>query len=398
VGNTFSIRENDGGFGVRDCPTKFKYVRYNPLYMDQHRPGRRELLVAAGAVAAGFAAGCAEPRTDSSIEGSSAHTIDRENRAEGSAYTDVYDAVIDSVTQVRVFGIESPDLDGEGRGQGSGFLVEGDYIVTNEHVVAGGEEIDLQYINGDWTSTTLLGTDVHSDLAVLEADRVPDEATPLGLAAEHPVVGQEVLAVGNPYGLEGSMSAGIVSGVDRTVPAPEQEFSFSNVIQTDAAVNPGNSGGPLVDLDGTVAGVVNAGGGNNIGFAISAALTHRVVPALVEDGEYEHAYLGIQLRTVDRLVAEENDLAEATGVVVVDTEPNGAADGVLQGAERFVERRGESVPVGGDVIRAIDGDPIPDRHALSTYLALETSPDERVDVDVFRDGTRETIGLSLGTR
>jgi serine protease Do len=366
--------------------------------MEQHRPGRRELLATTGVAAAGFLAGCAEPRTDSSIEGSSAHTIDRENRAEGSAYTDVYDAVIDSVTQVRVFGIENPDREGEGRGQGSGFLVEGDYLVTNEHVVAGSEEIDLQYINGDWTSTMLLGTDVYSDLAVLEADHVPEEATPLGLADDHPVVGQEVLAVGNPYGLEGSMSAGIVSGIDRTVPAPEQEFSFSNVVQTDAAVNPGNSGGPLVDLDGTVVGVVNAGGGNNIGFAISAALARRVVPSLVEEGEYEHAYLGIQLRTVDRLVAEENDLDEATGVIVIETEPNGAADGVLRGAERLADRRGEPIPIGGDVIRAIDGDPIPDRHALSSHLALEASPGDTVDVDVHRDGTHETVELTLGTR
>ncbi|WP_306056350.1 S1C family serine protease [Natronococcus wangiae] len=366
--------------------------------MDQYRPGRRELLATAGTAVTGLVAGCATPRTDSSIEGSSSHGIDRENRADGSTYTDVYDAIIDSVTQVRVFGIEDPVTEEEGRGQGSGFVVDGEYIVTNEHVVAGGEEVDLQYINGDWTTTRLLGTDVHSDLAVLEADHVPEEATPLGLADERPVVGQEVLAIGNPLGLEGSMSEGIVSGVDRTVPAPHGGFSFSNVVQTDAAVNPGNSGGPLVDLSGNVVGIVNAGGGNNIGFAISAALARRVVPALIEDGEYEHAFMGILLRSVDRLVAEENDLDEATGVIVTETIPGEAADGVFEGADRSVRRRGEEVPVGGDVILAIDGEPIPDRHALSTHLALETSPGDTIAVEIRRGRREETVEFTLGAR
>jgi serine protease Do len=366
--------------------------------MDQHRPGRRALLTTAGVGIATLVAGCAEPRTDHSIEGSSSHDIDPDNRAAGSAYTEVYEAIIDSVTLVRTFGVEDPLTEEEGRGQGSGFLVDDGYIVTNEHVVYGGEEVDLQYINGDWTSTTLVGTDRYSDLAVLEADHVPDGATPLGLAEQRPVVGQEVVAIGNPMGLEGSMSEGIVSGVNRTLDAPHSDFSFSNVVQTDAAVNPGNSGGPLVDLEGDVVGVVNAGGGDNIGFAISAALARRVVPALVEDGEYEHSFLGIGLMTVDRLVAEENDLDEATGVAVTETMAGEAADGVLEGADRSVERQGESIPVGGDVIVAINGEPIPDRHALSSHIALETSPGGTITIDIRRNGQDETVDLTLGTR
>jgi serine protease Do len=365
--------------------------------MDQYRPSRRDVLAGAGVGLAGMVAGCAEPRTESSIEGDSSSGIDRENRADGSTYTDVYETIIDSVTQIRVFGIEDPYTEEEGRGQGSGFVVDGEYIVTNEHVVAGAEEVDLQYINGDWSGTRLLGSDRQSDLAVLEADHVPDGASPLGLAEERPVVGQEVLAIGNPYGLEGSMSSGIVSGVDRTVPAPHGEFTFSNAVQTDAAVNPGNSGGPLVDLDGNVVGVVNAGGGDNIGFAISAALSRRVVPALIEDGEYDHPFLGIALATVDRLIAEENDLEEATGVIVTETRQE-PATGALRGADRTVERGGEPIPVGGDVILSIDGEPIPDRHALSTYLALETSPGDTVAVELRRDGEVQTVDLTLGVR
>ncbi|NKE36335.1 trypsin-like serine protease [Natronococcus sp. JC468] len=365
--------------------------------MDQHRPSRREVLAATGVGVAGLAAGCAAPRDESSVEGNSSHDIDREDRADGSTYTDVYEAIIDSVTQIRVFGVENPRTDETGRGQGSGFVVDEQYVVTNHHVVSGGEEIDLQYSNGDWSSTRLLGSDVYSDLAVLEADHVPDVATPLGLAEERPVVGQEVLAIGNPYGLEGSMSSGIVSGVNRTIPAPQGNFSFPNAVQTDAPVNPGNSGGPLVDLDGNVVGVVNAGGGNNIGFAISAALARRVVPALVEDGEYDHPFLGVAVATVDRFVAEANDLEEAAGVIVTETTREPAA-GTLEPADRSVERGGEPVPVGGDVLRSIDGEPIPDRNALSTHLALETSPGETVRVELRRDGEVRTVELTLGSR
>ncbi|QLK25115.1 trypsin-like peptidase domain-containing protein [Natrinema zhouii] len=366
--------------------------------MHDFRLDRRSFLAAASAGLAGAAAGCAAPRADSSIEGNSSHTIDRDDIAEGSAFTDLYRAVIDSVTQVRVFGLRDPDTGVEGRGQGSGFLYDDRHVVTNDHVIGNGTAADLQYITGDWTGTRLVGRDYHSDLAVLEVDHVPKAATPLSLTEKAPVVGQQVAAVGNPYGLDGSMSSGIVSGIDRTLDFPDRQFSYPNVIQTDAAVNPGNSGGPLIDLEGAVVGVVTAAGGDNIGFAISAALAERVVPALIEDGEYNHSYLGIVFRTVDRLVAEANDLSEATGVMVTRVDDGSAADGVFEPASWSVQRHGESIPVGGDVILAFDGEPIPDRHALSTYLALETSPGDTLSIRLERDGRTITESLTLGAR
>ncbi len=366
--------------------------------MRNFRLERRQVLALATTGVATAIAGCSEPRRTSQVEGDSSHEIDRENLAEGSAFTDVYDAVIESVTQVRAFGVEDPITDQEGQGQGSGFLYDESHVVTNDHVVDGAEEVDLQYITGDWTSTRLVGTDRFSDLAVLEVDHVPEEATPLSLTTDRPVVGQQVLAVGNPFGLEGSMSEGIVSGVDRTIQAPGQNFSFPNVVQTDAAVNPGNSGGPLVDLEGNVIGVVHAGGGENIGFAISAALTDRVVPALLEDGAFEHSYLGIELASVDRTIAEENDLEEATGIIVAGVESGGPADGVLEGAQDSVVRGGEPIPIGGDVIYEMNGQPIPDRHALSTFLALETTPGEVIELRLWRESEEVVEELELGAR
>ncbi|ELZ14926.1 peptidase S1 and S6 chymotrypsin/Hap [Haloterrigena salina JCM 13891] len=367
--------------------------------MNGHTPDRREFLALAGTGLVGAVAGCAQPTSSDSMEGSSSHSVSREidpdKRADGSTYTDVYEAVINSVAQVRAMGAGSPyGGDGSG-GQGSGFLVDDSHLVTNEHVVAGADSVDLQYINGDWSATKIVGADFYSDLAVLKVDHVPDEATPLELAAERSVVGQEVLAIGNPYGFEGSMSKGIVSGVNRTLDMPDRTFSFSNAIQTDAAVNPGNSGGPLVNLDGEVAGVITAGGGDNIGFAIPSAVASRVVPSLIETGTYDHSYMGITLATVDRYIAEANDLPEATGVIVTGVESGDPADGVLRAA---TPRPRDSIPVGGDVIYAIDGEPIPDRHALSSHLALRTSPGDTIELECWRYGDETAISLTLGER
>ena len=377
--------------------------------MDEKRVNRRGFLAAAGAGVLGAVAGCMAPQasqagtqpsfpdnlTESTTE------VDPDGRAEDSAYTDVYESIIDSVTFLRVFGIESPFTEETGQGQGSGFLYDDTHVVTNEHVVYGGEDVDVRYPTDEWANTEVVGTDFYSDLAVLEVDHVPDAAEPLALTEANPAVGQEVLAIGNPFGLEGTMTKGIVSGVDRSLEVgagPGQPRSFPNVVQFDAGVNPGNSGGPLVNLDGDVVGVVNAGGGENIGFAISAPLARRVVPALIDDGEYHHPFIGVVLETVDRVVAEENDLPEPGGVIVVDVGDDTPAGGVLQGSDDSVTRHGEPVPIGGDVIVELDGHPIPDRNALSAVLTLELRPGDTVPLELRRDGALTTVELTLGER
>lgn len=361
--------------------------------MDNVSLRRREFLVAAGAAALGSTAGCTQAPVGSQTDRSTREP----NRADGSIYTDVYRATIDSVTLVRVYGIENPQTGEEGRGQGSAFVYDAEHVVTNHHVVADGEDVQLQYTSGDWTATSVVGTDVYSDLAVLEVEDRPEGADPLAFADERPVVGQEALAIGNPFGLSGSMSKGIVSGVDRSLPGAT-DFSIPNAVQTDAAVNPGNSGGPLVNLDGEVLGVVSAAGGDNVGFAISAALSRRVVPALIEDGEFDHSYMGVMLLSVDPVVAEANDLSRESGVLVTDVVSGGPSAGVLQGSEETAYRRGEEVPVGGDVIVGFDGVPIRDLHSLSSYLALETNPGYDLAIDLLRDGSRKTVTLTLGER
>jgi serine protease Do len=344
---------------------------------------RRALRIAGGtAVASSLASGSAAARrvgrTDDSDE-------------DHGPYADVYEETIDSVVLVTVFGDEAtPD------GLGSGFVVD-DRVVTNDHVVGDAGEVEVQFRDEQWRSANVAGTDVHSDLAVLEVDDVPDDATGLSLAEDEPTVGQEVLALGNPLGLDASISQGLVSGVDRSLPSPTG-FSIPAAIQTDAPVNPGNSGGPLVDLAGDVVGVVFAGAGQTIGFAIAAGLANRVVPALATDGEYQHPYLGVSVVPVSPLVAEANDLDEPRGVLIVGTATDSPDDDVLEPADDVESIDGDPVPVGGDVLIAIDGEEIPNQDRLSSTIALETSPDQTVEIDVVRDGEEQTVELTLDSR
>ena len=314
--------------------------------------------------------------------------------ADAGRYADVYEETIDDVVLVN---IGSPGDGGGPQGLGSGFVIENDYVVTNNHVVGDASEVELQFRDEQWRTASVVGTDVHSDIAVLELEDVPEMVDGLAFADDEPTIGQEVLALGNPLGFDASITQGIVSGVDRSLPSPTG-FSIPAAIQTDAPVNPGNSGGPLVSLEGDVLGIVFAGAGQTIGFAISAQLAERVVPELIEDGEYDHPYMGVGVLPVGPAVAEANDLEEPQGVLITNVAPNGPADGVLAPADRTATVDGAVVRTGGDVIVAIDDEEIPNQERLSAYLALETSPGDVIDLEVVRDGERQTVELELGER
>jgi len=370
--------------------------------MPADRPSRRRFLHSLGAMAVLGLAGCVEsptgdvatsaseqsaPTTNTTVE----NQVDEPATDDRSRYADVYRSVSDSVVQIRVitpFGTA---------GTGSGFVYDERHLVTNEHVVSNAEELYVRYPSTGWREASVVGTDSDSDLAVLSVDEHPPAAGSLSLVADEPAVGTEVVAIGNPYGLSGSVSAGIVSGVDRTLSSPG-EFSIPDTIQTDAAVNPGNSGGPLVNLEGEVVGVISAGQGDNIGLAISSALTRKVVPALIETGSYEHPYLGIRLLDVTPAVAEANDLSEASGVYVTETIEGDPSDGVLQGATEETVVNGQSIPVGGDVITHIEGEPTPTSQQLGSVLALETQVGQPATIRVLRDGATETLEVTIGSR
>jgi S1-C subfamily serine protease len=355
--------------------------------MPSDLPTRRRVLRGAGVALAAALAGCNGAESSSSPTASStstaaststaptAETTAAETAAEtetAGEYTEVYRNVIDSVVLIQV----------SSGGQGSGFVYRDNFVVTNAHVVGDASDVQVRFTDGEWRAASVVGVDPSADLAVVRVEDIPDDAEPLSMVDEQPAIGTEVVAIGNPYGLEGSVTSGLVSGVNRLIPAPNG-YRIPDAIQTGAPVNPGNSGGPLVTLDGEVVGVINSGGGENLAFAVSAALVKRVVPALIEDGEYRHAYMGAALRTVTPDIAGQLGLSEPRGVVVTDVLDDGPSDDALQA---------------GDVVVSVGGRRVDSRQQLASYLALRASPGDSIRVTVLRDGQRQRVEFTLGTR
>jgi serine protease Do len=378
---------------------------------------RRRLIAALGTGLAGGLAGCSlgapereetdragergtpEPRASDSerLNGTPPELdIETPRETEGppadSPYTGVYREVIDSVTAIRVETTSGP-------GSGTAWMYDDRHLVTNEHIVGEARSATVRFRNDGWREADIVGSDVYSDLGVVRVADPPDDATPLSLVDTEAPVGTEVLAVGNPFGLSGSVTAGIVSGNDRSLDAPNG-FSIPDAVQTDAAANPGNSGGPLVTLDNEVAGVINSGvrGGDNVGFAISAGLTERVIPALIQRGEYDHSYVGIAPVDVGPDLARANNLPITWGVYVDGTRSGTPADDVLRGSTGSTAIDGQEIPTGGDVIVNMDGTVIQTRQDLGTFLALDTSPGDTVTVTVIRNGATERVRLTLASR
>jgi len=348
---------------------------------------RRFLGLSAAAVAAGLA-GCSAPTgtTATTTEGGTGPDDGPNDDADRSVYTRVYENTIGSVVLIE-----------SSVGQGTGFVFDDRHVVTNAHVVGPAESVQVRFGAGEWRTGRVVGSDLYSDLAAVRVEDRPAYARPLSLLANDPSVGQEVVVIGNPFGLSGTVTTGIVSGIDRSIPGPTG-YRIPDAIQTDAAVNPGNSGGPIVSLDGDVIAVVNSGGGENVAFGISGPLVRRVVPALIEDGEYEHPYMGVTLRTVTPAIATANDLDRPRGIIVVDVLENGPSDGVLRRSTESAIVDGERVPVGGDVVLAMDDTGLTRVEDLSSFLALRTSPGDVIDLAVLRDGQRRTVELELGRR
>jgi len=297
-------------------------------------------------------------------------------------------------------------------GNGSGFLIDTEgHIVTNDHVVEGGDTFWVTFSDGSIRPARVLGTDPYSDLAVLRVESLPPSAVPLELGDSDLLeVGQGVVAIGNPFGLEGTMTAGIISALGRSIPSGVTTdggtFSIPQVIQTDAAINPGNSGGPLLDLQGRVIGVNTAirtlfGGNIGIGFAVPVNIVKRIVPSLIEEGVFHYPYLGITAETDFTLaqLAVELNLPTDRGVLVAAVVPGGPAERAgLRGGNEVVEVWGRPVTVGGDIIVALDDHPVEDFNGLVSYLILETEVGQTVTLTVLRDGESLQIPVELGER
>jgi serine protease Do len=296
---------------------------------------------------------------------------------------------------------------------GSGFVLDKNgYIVTNNHVVDGASQVTVTFSDGSSYPATVVGTDVNADLAVIKVTDAPaDLLKPVTLGDSSQVkVGQMAIAIGNPYGLEGTMTAGIVSALGRSLPVDMQaasggSYTIPDVIQTDAPINPGNSGGVLLNDLGQVIGVTSAiesqsGANAGIGFAIPINLVQKVIPELIKNGTYQHTWLGISGVTLSSEMANQMGLGADQRGILVETVTAGspAEKAGLQASNQQVQLNGTDFAVGGDIITAVDGQPVKRFDDLVSYLFDNTSVGQTIKLDVLRNGKQTTLNLTLEAR
>ena len=288
---------------------------------------------------------------------------------------------------------------------GSGFVVDkAGHIVTNFHVIEDAEEIRVSFSNRDTVEAELIGTDPSTDLAVLQVESSAGALTPLPLGDSDEVrVGDPVVAIGNPFGLDRTATAGIVSALQRLITAPN-DFTIDHVIQTDAPINRGNSGGPLLNSRGEVIGVntqietggISTGGNVGIGFSVPSNTVEDVVAQILQTGRVEHAYLGIAGQPITPDLAETYNLPVEAGVLVEEVRvSSGAARAGLEAGETRVVVAGETYNLGGDIIVAADGEPISSIEELRDAIAAH-KPGDKLRLRIFRGAKRTSVTVTLG--
>jgi S1-C subfamily serine protease len=288
---------------------------------------------------------------------------------------------------------------------GSGFVIDtAGRIVTNYHVVEGAEQIEVSFSNRDSVRARLIGTDPSTDIALLKVNVDSRALRPLELGSSDRVrVGDSVVAIGNPLGLERSVTAGIVSALHRPLQAPN-DFTIDDVIQTDASINSGNSGGPLIAANGSVIGVntaiatggTGATGNIGIGFAVPMNTVRNVVSQLIAEGRVEHPFIGVGAQAVDQEIAQLFNLPAERGLLVVRVySGSGAEAAEMQAGTREVVIDGQSYLLGGDFIVAIDGKPVSEAQDLRKAIVGKKVGDE-IEIEAYRGDDRRTFKVRLG--
>ena len=324
---------------------------------------------------------------------------------EEAVLVELYHRVNPSVVSIVVYKNQGNQVSAVG--QGSGFLYDQyGHIITNAHVVNEADDLEVIFSDDTIRSAKVIGKDLHSDLAVIEVEEMLPGIHPLPFGDINDVaVGQTVVAIGNPFGLGGSLTRGVVSALGRNIPALSN-FSIPQSIQTDAPINPGNSGGPLLNLKGEVIGVNaqietdNTSGVNSgIGFAIPVSILDRVIPDLIQKGEHAWGWLGVVGGSLAQGLIQEMKLPVEKGAYISQLVEGGPAEKAgLQGSTRETTVDGRLVEVGGDVIVAIDGQPVSSFEDMLIYIALKSNPGQVVTLTIIRDGKEKEVSVTLGER
>lgn len=356
--------------------------------------------------------------------------------AEQDAYTQIYEKVNPSVVNIRVvqnasssqqdssfpfpnipgfdFGNQQQQQQTPTQVEGSGFIYDTDgHIVTNNHVVENASRIVVTFSDGTEVEAKVVGTDPGSDLAVIQVSNVDSSLLqPVALAnSDQLKVGQVVIAIGSPFGLQGSMTTGIISSLGRTLEASATttsngtSYSIPDIIQTDAAINPGNSGGPLLNLNGEVVGVNTAiesstDSNSGVGYSIPSTIVKKIADTIVQTGKVEHTYLGISYLSMSLDLAQAMNLPDETRGVLVESVSSGGPAGKagLKGSTTQVSIDGIQTTVGGDVITKIDGNEIKVSDDLLSYLLIHTTVGQKVTLEIIRNGKTMNLDVTLEAR
>jgi 2-alkenal reductase len=319
-----------------------------------------------------------------------------------STLIDVYQRANFSVVHILVYLSVNDELP---LGSGSGFVYDNQgHIVTNNHVVEDGVVFEVVFADGNRRRAEVVGRDVDSDLAVIRVDSPPETAPPLPLGNSDEIqVGQLVVTIGNPFGEQSSMAMGIISGLSRSLESqraledPTLRYSLPEVIQTDSPINPGNSGGPLLNLQGEVLGVNSAirsttGFNSGVGFSIPVNAVRRIVPSLITNGSYVYSYMGVRIQSLNLNLQEQFGLPQVNGAYVVGVSPGGPAD------QSDLIPANENDGRGGDLIIAVDEQPIQDTEQLIAYLVFNTEVGQTINLTVLRGNETVTVPLTLSAR
>jgi len=299
------------------------------------------------------------------------------------------------------------ERDGQNRNsQGSGFVYDNlGHIITNAHVVDGANKATVTFLDGSQYDAEIIGKDKFTDIAVIKVSEKPRLLHPLQIGDSSQLrVGEQVAAIGNPFGLSGSMTSGIVSQMGRLLPSQDSGFSIPDVIQTDAAINPGNSGGPLLNLRGEVVGINTAiqsssGEFSGIGFAVPSNTAIKIVPSLIEDGEYHHPWIGITGQDIGPELAKVLDLKQAKGFLIITVVDGSPADKAgLKGVTATQVIDGKEYPADGDIIISVDDKEVRKISDILIHLQREKSVGDTMVLGVLRDGEFMHISLELVER
>ena len=361
-------------------------------------------VVAAAGVGAGGAATYAALSSDGTVVRQvTVESSEPAASTNGLSVNEIYRRTHKGVVELTVSASAPSPLGGQSQqALGSGFVYDRQgHIVTNQHVVEGASSVSVRFWNGRTYDASVVGTDGSTDLAVLDVDAPASVLEPIALGDSSEVeIGDGVVAIGSPFGLEQTITSGIVSALHRSMTAPNN-FSINDSIQTDAAINHGNSGGPLLNAQGRVIGVnaqieSDSGGNDGVGFAIPSNTVRSIASQLVETGEVRHAYLGVGVQEIPASVAEELDLVEGVALTEVRADTPAARAGLRASTgSRLVD--GQSYPTGGDVITGIDGDAVTSSEELQSTIDGK-QPGDTVSITYVRDGDSRTARVELADR